>query len=336
MLTKPELRDAEIIACLHNCYDLRAVGITFLPIGADRSTAVYRAVADDGAPYFVKLRQGSFDSTSVELPKILRDQGIQQIIVPLMTTTGQLWANLDDYALILYPFVEGQDAYTVDLTDHHWIELGRALRAIHSARVPSELLSHIRKESYTPVWRNLVRTIVNDVPARRFDDPISVKLAALLGAKRAAILDLVDHAERAAQMLQARSPEFILCHADLHAGNILITADTFYIVDWDDPVLAPRERDLMFVGGGLLGEGHTAQEESILFYQGYGPTQIDPAALTYYRCERIVQDIAVFCEEILLTDESSADRAQSLHYLASNFVPGGTIDIAYQCSPDTI
>ena len=149
-------------------------------------------------------------------------------------------------------------------------------------------------------------------------------------AKRAEIADLVGRADRLAQVLRTRSPAHVLCHSDVHAGNVLIGVDdSFYIVDWDNPILAPKERDLMFVGGGQGFTGHTPQEEEMLFYRGYGETQIDPVALAYYRYERIVTDIAVFCEQLLLSDAGGEDRAQSLQYLKSIFRPGGTIEIAY-------
>ena len=86
----------------------------------------------------------------------------------------------------------------------------------------------------------------------------------------------------------------------------------------------------MFVGGGLMGAGRAPHEEEILFYRAYGRTMIDPIALAYYRYERIIQDIAAFCEHIFLTPEGGEDRAQSFHYLTSNFLPNNTIEIAYQ------
>ena len=310
---------------------MRVVHVAFLPLGADLNTAVYRAVADDETPYFVKLRRGVFDETAVALPKFLSDQGIVPIIAPMTTKSGQLWANLDAFKLILYPFVEGRDGYKVDLSDHHWGDFGTAFKKIHTAAVPPALISRIQRETYSPQWRESVQTFLARVEDDVFDDPVAVRLAAFLKAKRDEILDLVGCAERLALALHARSPELVLCHSDIHAGNILIDANgALYIVDWDNPILAPKERDLMFIGGGQGFAGHTAQEEETLFYRGYGQTQIDPIALAYYRYERIIQDIGIYCEQIFLTNEGGEDREQSLRYLTSNFLPNNTIEIAYK------
>ena len=89
----------------------------------------------------------------------------------------------------------------------------------------------------------------------------------------------------------------------------------------------------MVAGGGQFGTTRTPQAEETLFYQGYGQTQTDPIALAYYRYERIIQDIAIFCEQIFLTANGGTDRQQALHYLMSNFEPFGTIEIA--CRADT-
>jgi spectinomycin phosphotransferase len=331
MLEKPDLQDEKIIAYLQEEYGLLVVQVAFLPLGADQNTAVYRVVADDDAPYFLKLRRGVLNEIPVALPKFLSDQGLAQIIAPLTTKTGQLWANLDAFKVILYPFVEGHNGYEVRLSERHWRDFGRALKSIHTAQVPPALISCIQRETLTPQWRETVKTFLARVEDDAFDDPVAVKLATFLRTKRDEVFDLVARAERLAQALQTRSLEFILCHADIHAGNVLIDANgAFYIVDWDTPILAPKERDLMSIGAGLMGGWHTAQAEETLFYRGYGQTQIDPIALAYYRYERIIQDIAVFCEQILSTHEGGEDREQSFQYLTSNFLPNSTIEIAHK------
>jgi len=103
MLEKPDLQDEKIIACLRDEYGLNVVQAAFLPLGADRNTAVYRVVTDNATPYFVKLRRGVFDETTVVVPKLLHDQGIMQIIAPLSTRSRQLWTRLGSFNLTLYP-----------------------------------------------------------------------------------------------------------------------------------------------------------------------------------------------------------------------------------------
>jgi spectinomycin phosphotransferase len=330
MLEKPDIQDEQIITCLRDAYELRIVQVVFLPLGVDPNAGVYRAVADGDRSYFVKLRRGAYDETSVALPKFLSDQGVAQIIAPLATITGQLWASLGDFKVILYPFVEAHNGYEVAMSERHWHDFGTALKRVHTIVVPSALRQHIQRETYDAWARNMVKRFLSELDDNGFDDPVAVKLVAFLRTKHAEIVDLVERAERLAQVLQEQPPEFVVCHSDIHAGNILIDGSgRFYIVDWDNPILGGLERDLMFVGGGQGFVGHTLQEEETLFYQGYGQTQIDPAALAYYRYERIVQDIALFCEQILSTTEGGEDREQALRYLMSNFLPGSTIDVAY-------
>jgi spectinomycin phosphotransferase len=331
MLEKPDLPEEKIAACVREAYGLPVNQVVFLPLGADGNTAVYR-LTTTCQTYFLKLRGGTFDETSVNLPQCLSEQGVDHIIAPQAAKTGLSWTHLDAYTVILYPFVEGRNVYEVNLLDHHWRELGAVLKGVHTAVIPPSITRHIRRETYSPQWRASVKSSVALTAANDFADPVAAQVAELLQGKRGEILDLVERAERLAQVLQMQSPDFIVCHSDLHAGNILVdeTHDTFYIVDWDEPILAPKERDLMVAGGGLMGGWRSPQEEEALFYEGYGAAAINHVALAYYRYERIVQDIAIFCEELLLNDEGGADRAQSLHYLQSNFLPDSTIAVAYR------
>lgn len=331
MLQKPALKDDRISTCLQDEYGLRVVQITFLPLGADLNTAVYRVVTDDEIPYFVKLRRGDFDEAVVTVPKFLSDLGIKQIIPSLLTQTGQLWASLDPFKVILYPFIEGHNGFEVILSDQQRVEFGTALKNFHTADIPAAITNGLQRETFSPQWRETVKLFLKRIEHEIYNEPVAMELAAFLRTKRNETLELVKRSARLALALQAQSPEFILCHADIHAWNLLIDVnDALYMVDWDTLIFAPKERDLMFVGAGLGGDGHSPEKEEALFYQGYGPTQIDPIALAYYRYERIIEDIAVYCEQIFLSDEGGEDREQSLENLKSNYLPNNTIEIACQ------
>jgi spectinomycin phosphotransferase len=93
MLEKPNLPDKKIIACLQDEYGLKGVWVTFLPLGADPNTVIYQVVTDERKSYFLKVRLGNFDETSGLLAKFLKDQGIEQIIAPIVTRDHQLWLN---------------------------------------------------------------------------------------------------------------------------------------------------------------------------------------------------------------------------------------------------
>src|SRR5215204_2169113 len=108
MLTKPDIPEQLIISRLQDEYGLRVTSLTFLPIGADLRTAVYRVLAEDGTAYFMKLRR-KFKDVIVRVPLFLKESGVQEIIVPYETRSGQLWADFGEYKVILYPFIEGKD-----------------------------------------------------------------------------------------------------------------------------------------------------------------------------------------------------------------------------------
>jgi spectinomycin phosphotransferase len=333
MLEKPDLPDERLIACLKADYGLRVAELAFLPLGADVNTAVYRPVARDGTAYFVKLRRGALDETVVLVPRLLHDLGIDEVIAPIATAGGTLWTRVEEFTVVLYPFVSGENGFDRHLTDAQWRSLGAALKWMHSARLPDELTARLPRETYSNHWREQVAEFQMRVERDTFDDPAAARLADLLRANRDTVSRLVTRAEQLADEIQTRSLGMVLTHGDIHAGNVLIDDEgRLFIVDWDTLQTAPKERDLMYVGAGI-GEVWNSPREETLFYRGYGPVEIDAAALAYYRYERIVQDIAAFCEQLLLTDEGGEDREQSLRFVAGQFEPGDVIDIAFRSDP---
>jgi spectinomycin phosphotransferase len=329
MLEKPNLEEERIITCLQNEYGLGVDKILFLPLGADQETAVYHVMAIDKREYFVKLRKGDINKAVVSVPNYLNSIGIKQVIPSLTTQTGQFWANLDSFKVILYPYVGGNNGFEEKMSEQHWIEFGRALKSFHTAVLPSERTRGIRRETFSPKWRETVRSHLSLIENKIFADPVAVEMAAFLQEKGDETLEIIERAERLALALQEKPPDFILCHGDIHGWNLLIDVHgALYLVDWDTLIYAPKERDLMFIGGGLGESGYTPEKEEAMFYKGYGQTNINQIAIVYYRYERIIEDIAVFCEQIFLSEEGGKDRKKSLGYLKSNYLPNSTIEVA--------
>lgn len=327
MLEKPNISDNLIISRLKEEYNLHVAELTFLPLGADMGTAVYRVTTVDGTAYFLKLRRG-FEEITVTVPIFLKSQGIQEIIAPIETKSKRGWADFGERKMILYPFIEGKNGFEMNVSDSHKQTLGAALKRIHTEKIPLELKRVIPQETFSPQWRERMKDVQRQVRNNTFSDPTAAKLANFVKSKDTEIIRLINRTEELAQELQSQTRELVLCHTDIHGANILITKnDQLYIVDWDSPLLAPKERDLMFVGGGIDNLWESEWDESV-FYEGYGKVNIDLAVMAYYRYERVIEDLVAYGEQLLLTDEGGADREQAYRRFTGNFEPGQTIEIA--------
>jgi len=250
-------------------------------------------------------------------------------MAPLPTVTQCCWTAAHGFIWMLYPFFDGQDGNAAGLSPDQWVALGETIRGVHSALLPTDLAGLVPREAYASRWRDAVRAFDGEAD-RPHDDPASAGLADLWRAERDVILLLVDRAEELGRRLRASALEQVVCHGDLHGWNVLVGADgALTVVDWDEVILAPKERDLMSVGGGLFGDWRPDTEET-LFYEGYGRAEVDRVALAYYRYERMVADVAAYADEIWNRRVGAQDREVGLRQLASQFQPGEVIEIAHR------
>lgn len=316
--------------CLKTHYDIEVVSLTLLPLGADMNASVFKAQTVDQKSYFIKLKTGHHHDTGLEIIELLQSAGIHQIIPPVRTIHNRTSQRIEGYTLIVYPFVTGQDGFNRHLTDDQWITLGKTLRQVHEVEVPPSLQNRIRKETYSAKWRELVRSIYAHIEREPISDEIAIKLHKFMKENLAVIQRIVNRAEQLGEKLQHQLPKFVLCHSDIHAGNVLVAENgAIFIVDWDEPILAPKERDLMFIGGGVGNVWNQPHEEK-LFYKGYGKTEVDPTLLAYYRHERIVEDIAEYSRELLLTTAGGKDRPEMYRHFIDMFAPRGVVKIAFK------
>jgi spectinomycin phosphotransferase len=330
MTEKQHLTDQCIIDCLNTDYGIEATTLSSLSLGADMDASVHRAQALDGTSYFVKLKRGHFHSVGITLLSLLQMAGLQHIIPPVKTIHGKPILHIKDYTLIVYPFIEGRNAFSHTMTNDQWITLGKVLRQIHEFALPQSVHDKISREMYSPKWRKAVRTMYSHFRTKHYSDEIALKLVAFMKEHDAEIYRLMDRAERLSEVLCHQTHKLVLCHSDIHGGNVLIDkSGVIYIVDWDEPIMAPKERDLMFIGGGVANVWNKLNEEDF-FYKGYGKTEINKTILAYYRHERILEDIAHYCQLLLLTMSGGNDRKVMYKQFKDMFEPLGVVDIAFK------
>lgn len=329
MLTKPDLKDEKIMACLYDAYGLDVAEIFFLPLGADFNTAVYRVTATDKTDYFLKLRSGDFCEASVLVPHHLNQIGLKNIIPAIATKTGECWTSLNAFRVILYPYIDGRNAIKMKLSEPQWLQFGAGIKKLHTTDIPKHININLPKEIFSSKWCDTVESFLRRIEDEEFTDTVAARTALFLKSKSDLILNLIKRVIELRSTLQNQSFDYVVCHADIHGWNLLIDQNNhLYMIDWDTLILAPKERDLMFIGAGIWDAGCTATQEEAHFYKGYGETEINQDAISYYRLERIIEDISVYCEHIFLSDSPVEERMQSFEYIQANFLPNGTIERA--------
>jgi spectinomycin phosphotransferase len=90
-------------------------------------------------------------------------------------------------------------------------------------------------------------------------------------------------------------------------------------------MLAPKERDLMFIRDGVTIQTHT----EACFFAGYGDVTIDPVALAYYRYEWVVQEFGDYGERVFLAESGGETKADSVRGFRQLFDPGDVVEVAY-------
>ena len=326
MIEKPNIRDEIIISALREHYSIPLVDIEFLPIGNDASAWAYRVDTQNQSAYFLKIRKEIQNQAGFFVPRFLQDHGIEQVLAPLSTQEQELWFPVEDFFFILYPFVTGTDAMESGMSDAQWEEFGATLKRIHDITLPSDLLRNVKRETFIPKWSTFARELHQHINNQRFEDPYQKEMAMFWQEKNEVIQALIERTETIGKHLQPLNLEFVLCHADIHTANILLTPEQhMFIVDWDDTLLAPKERDLMFV----LGEDTIRTREEQMFFDGYGNTTWNQLALAYYRYEWCIQEIGDFGHRVFRAkDTGERTRQESMAGFMKLFSQGDVIETA--------
>ena len=305
MLDPAPIADDDILERLRSTFAIDAEAVRFLPLGFDADAWVYRVHAADG-DRFLKIRRGPVHEAGLVVPRLLADRGIPHLVAPIQTTSGALFDD-GDLAFVLFPYIDGSSGGEVGMSPAQWAELGATLRAIHDLPVDEALRSLLRRDDFEPVWVPSLRVLEGMLEGGR--DPLDRELVALWGSYRSEIHALAERTLELARLGARSGAEVVLCHADIHAWNVLITpTGDFLIVDWDGAILAPRERDLLFVDG--VAGGHAADPDA--FFAGYGDVDVDPTLLAYYAADWAMQDLIGFSEQVLAADASDEARAEAL------------------------
>lgn len=329
MREQPRLDESNLVRIIEVAYGVQVSELAFLPVGADASSVVYRVDTRRGPSLLVKGRRSTdFQPASLIVPRWLWAMAVPHVLPPVATVDDSLWLTDGRWTWSAFPFLGAHTASERALTEDQWVELGTTLWKIHALPLDGRTQRWLPIESFVPSRFDLIPQL-SAVLQQESTDPLVNRFGVFWTARQAEISDLVQRCERLGQELREKNLPRVLCHADFHVWNILIDyQDALWIVDWDDTTIAPRERDLMFVEGGIV-RGLIDDEDTASFFSGYGGRDLDHRALAYYRCAWALQDLAAYGEDIVYAPDLGHEaRRASFGAIRSLFGPDGIVRLA--------
>jgi spectinomycin phosphotransferase len=328
MREKPNIAEEQLLIHLENEYHFSVLNLEFLPLGLDTNAGTYRIVTRQGAAYFLKAKQAtSFYGPACIVPRYLLDQGVAAVVAPIPTQQQTLWTQLENWRIMLYPFIDGETGWHPGLNDEQWRAVGVALKQIHGTTLPPEGFPSLRNERFDPgEYSRWIESFETQQLALHDGSSIERDLRSCWIAHQSTIHTLLTLMENLARSLQTQAGPRVICHADLHPGNILRTpSNEVFVIDWDDVMLAPKERDFLFVN-----ETSSTDQTPSPFFQGYGASEIDWAALTYYRGERVITDLIACAQDVLFRDDlEEATKAEAVELFRAIFSENGEVNLAF-------
>lgn len=290
---------------LHDNYGFQTASITVGPRQFVAETFVVRRAS--GQRYFCKVidKPLFIPKIMASLPALrqMHEAGFTRINHPIETVDGSLWVLVDDELVVLYNYIDAPQSY-----DYEPRELGRLIGKLHS--LSSQISTGINRENFTFAYQAEFEKLYHQVLQGQHVDEVLIALQAILRDREPEIATYFEVLNEVISACHGRSFELVVTHGDA-GGNVLVKApDDIYIVDWDEILLAPRERDLWIM---------VAERDFMSGYREICPGyEIDQLAYDFYVSMQYFYYLYYYLTEIA-SKKDSAYRMQKLADLREYF-----------------
>lgn len=289
---------SELARSLQQFWGITALEITPVRLGRARNTWAFRASSAE-AVFFLKLKCEVHEA-GIAISRMLADCGVN-VSTPLLSIHGHPWERVDQFGLLVFPFVVGAPIMMAALDATDWQAIGTSLRAVHDAHTPEPVRQLLMSETFVPSGEDLLARIQKVVSERGAGDAVQEQLLQLWLQWGSLPTEFFTSVQRKGHAARLTQPKCCLCHGDFQSGNILRSSvGEITLIDWDDPVWAPPECDLMFV----------PPEYRPLLETGYGPYTPNEASLAFLSANWILQEALDCADRILFTAETNAEERQ--------------------------
>ena len=321
MLTPPDGLPEDVLAsALGRGWQVAAASMAYRPVGFGSHHWEVRDAA--GTRWFVtaddleNTRRSRSEPVSAAFGRLraslaaasdLRESGRRFVVAPVPALDGEPLVRANDqFAVALYPFVDGQSfEWGAFATPAHRRGLLDLLIAVHTA--PGAASRRAGTDDFVVPHRDELEAALGSAAGAGDCGPYARPAAALLACHAAPVLRLLTRCDRLAAAARSRSAGRVLTHGEPHPGNTMLTADGWLLIDWDTALVAPPERDLWSLDPG---------DGSILSaYADATGVRPLPSMLELYRLRWDLTDIAEYVSRFRGPHPGSLDDDESWNVL---------------------
>jgi thiamine kinase-like enzyme len=266
-------------------YGLRDVLVSAAPRQLVAETFIVSA--NNGQRYFCKLIDKPLFIPKViaSLPVLdaMHDLGFERINYPIKTLSGALHLMIGKSLMVLYNYIEASQSYEYDNQ-----AFGRLLGQVHA--LTPRINADIPKEPFAVKHGALFEEQFDQLVSAEYADPVMQGLQRLLRQQEAAIRRQFAALQRSIAECSTTPVDLMITHGDA-GGNLLVKSPAdLYLIDWDEILLAPRERDLWI---------YDSSPEFMRGYRSVFPDyQANQAARRYCLCSQHFDYMAYYLAEI--------------------------------------
>lgn len=221
---------------------------------------------------------------SLPILKSLHEQGLERINYPIPTKKGELSLRINNTLIVLFNYIDAKQSEKYDM-----YSFGKMIATVHS--MTDKMSKSIPEEKYFYEYADTFQQQLELIMDHKDGDGITQNLKLLVAKYRDEIKHDYENFISLSHALSTKEFKFVITHGD-PGGNTLVKSPTdLYLIDWDNIMLSPPERDTWFF---------QHDQEFMRGYRSIFPEyQVDEELSHYSTYKRYFEDLVEYFTEIL-------------------------------------
>jgi thiamine kinase-like enzyme len=306
---------SELFASLADGWGFDVEVAEYAPVGAGSyhwvvadpsGTRAFVTVDDlDQKKWLGDTRESAFDGlrAALDTTVALRDASLPFVVAPIPMNHGANVLRVGArHTVALFPFVDGRSGRFGHADAGEQVAVASILAELHKATPAT--CSAARSVGVDLPGRTRLESSLRELDQTWVGGPLSEPARRAVAGNADDVADVLALADRLAGVVESRGGAWVVTHGEPHAGNVMRTAESLVLVDWDTVAFAPPERDLWM----LVGE---SGDDAANVYTDATGHRLDEDAVSFFRLTWDLKDLAEYLNLLRSPHHETEDTARA-------------------------